>query len=95
MATPTMAIVQIMRARRENRPPPSRHIDAYRPVYRRVLETLHEHGGEGAVDELTAWIVDETHATGELPDPDAVIERARSVVRQRDLAIPEGSELAT
>lgn len=93
MATPTMAIVKILRARQDNRPPPSQHIDEYRPKYRRILEILHEAGGEEAVDELTEWIIQETETSGELPPPEDVVDQARTVVDELGLTLSDGSTL--
>ncbi len=93
MATPIAAIRQIILARREQQPPPPKNLQSYRPIYREILETVHEIGGEPVVDMLTEWIIEETKSTGELPPPTAVITHARKIINELEAEIPEDSVL--
>lgn len=95
MATPTMAILRILRARQEEAPPPTKSMGQYKPAYREALVAIRGLGGDPAIDELTDWIVSRTHETGRLPEPSAVRKRARKICRQRGLSIPDGSPLNT
>lgn len=93
MASPSYAIQQIRRARRKERPPPAENFDEYRTDYEAILTAVRDLGGDPAIDEVTEWIVERIHDTGDLPHPDAVRKRARRVCDRRNVEIPEDSPL--
>lgn len=93
MASPTLAMVRILRARREQAPPRTTTFETYAPAYREVLTEIRSLGGDPAIDELAAWITEHTQSTGSLPPPAVVRARARTICRQRGIALPPDSPL--
>lgn len=90
MATPTMAIQQIFRARREERQAPS--VRRYRPAYRAILEAVYDIGGGDLVDDIAAWIIAEAERSGELPEPKAVRATAERLIADSGFDVPPASD---
>lgn len=93
MATPTMAIQRIRRARRERAPPPATDFTRFRAEYEVLLEETDTIGGEAALDTLTEWIISRTHDHGTLPPPSDVRERAKTICRDQGKTVPDASPL--
>lgn len=90
MATPTFAIQRMLRSIHRIDPDPGR-IDRAR--YEAILRAVYELTDEPTHDDLVGWIVVETVHDGELPSPNRLRRRARSVVEQAGADVPAESPL--
>ena len=88
---PVPAVLQrVRRVRQETEPQavtdqPLTHERAYRDI----LEAVERAGGEDALDELAAWLVDRTKRETQLPEPAALRERAGTVLIDRGIDVPD------
>ena len=93
MATPTAALLHILRAQRGRAPPTRRRFERYRSAYRDILVEMRTLGGDEAIDRLTEWIIEHTISGGELPHPDVVRAEGRAICERRSISIPRDSPL--
>lgn len=89
MATPTGAIWRLRRARGGK----TVQFEQYKQQYLEIIEALKTVGGEDAVSDLSAWMIDFTNNTQQLPTPTAVRTQARRLCSDRGLSIPDSSTL--
>lgn len=93
MASPTAAMLRILRTRRAESPPRPQAFDEYEHAYRSILVEIRALGGDPAIDALTAWITARTRATGRLPPPAQVRAQARRICTEQGVTVPPESPL--
>ncbi|SNR44459.1 hypothetical protein [Halorubrum vacuolatum] len=93
MANPYYALRRIRRARSSLPSPPSSQFETHRDEYETILRAIHDLAGGDAVDDISGWIIVQTAHDQTLPTPQVVRRRALSLLRARDVAVPEESPL--
>ncbi len=93
MANPNYALRRIRRARSSLPSPPASRFEAHREEYEAILSAVHDLAGDDAVDDISGWIIVQAAHDQTLPTPNAVRRRALSLLRAREVEVPDGSAL--
>lgn len=96
MASIPAVLRRIRRARREaEESSTADRFEQYEPEYRRALRAVKTAAGEDALDDVLEAVTEWTRAEGRLPTPAEFREHARTVLNERDVAVPPELQSST
>lgn len=93
MANLTAALDRIREVGADRDENPSPSFDRYESDYEAILLAVDDYCDETAFHEMTDWMIETTREDGELPSPETVRDRARSLSVGQGIIVPANSPL--